>query len=518
MNHVILLVASLLATLHLHAQSMFQQSFSTAKYEYAEKVKEANENGYWIAGASVDSAWGSFLTRTDSSGNEIWTKRYSTILCRDFAIDSLGNGIWVGQGLDNGFRVFISVMKTNPQGDTLWTRHFQAPDQDVANSVAITPEGDYIITGYTSSFLNQAQTFLMKLNPNGHLLWTRAFGGTGSRIGNTVAVSSLGGYLISGIIDTLFSGSYDIFLLRTDTAGNALWAKALDSGTSLSALDMKETPDSGWIMTGTVWIETQPNVAEDNILVLRTDSLGNTNWARLFGTEANDNGNGIALTRAGGFIVTGRSTGFINSNMVVSNCFLIQLDASGILDWCKFYGGNHSADDSGLDVIQTADNGFMAGGRTTDNYEDIYVLKTDSTGQVPCNTDVYPTRDSIISIAHLPLLQTSAFIAFNRIDSVVSVSPFMLQAVSPCTFSVDEPEQKMVVSAYPNPGNGTFRFQGIQETQVLSVHNSSGQVIYERKDVTDETEIQLPILAKGIYFFTLQSPDGRLSHGKLAIQ
>ena len=72
----------------------------------------------------------------------------------------------------------VYLIKTNAQGDTLWTRTYGGAVSDMGYSVQQTPDGGYIVAGYTDSFgAGGADVYLIKTNASGDTLWTRTYGG-----------------------------------------------------------------------------------------------------------------------------------------------------------------------------------------------------------------------------------------------------------------------------------------------------------------------------------------------------
>ena len=73
----------------------------------------------------------------------------------------------------------VYLIKTDASGDTLWTRTYGGPDGDRGHSVQQTADGGYIIAGSTNSFgAGRRDVYLIKTNAQGDTLWTRTYGGS----------------------------------------------------------------------------------------------------------------------------------------------------------------------------------------------------------------------------------------------------------------------------------------------------------------------------------------------------
>jgi hypothetical protein len=111
-----------------------------------------------------------------------------------------------------------------PGPDTLWTRTYGGSNNDCASSVQQTAEGGYIVAGYTKSFgvgtLTYPNMWLVKTNSQGDTLWTRTYGGTSEDQASSVAQTSGGGYIVAGNTKSYGAGipTYsNFYLVKTNS-------------------------------------------------------------------------------------------------------------------------------------------------------------------------------------------------------------------------------------------------------------------------------------------------------------
>ena len=115
--------------------------------------------------------------------------------------------------------------KTNAQ-DTTWTKTFGGSSNDRGYSVQQTTDGGYVIGGYTSSYGNgSADVWLIKTDADGDTLWTKTFGGSSNDRGYSVQQTTDGGYIIAGYTESFGNGDDDVWLIKTDSNGDSLWTK-----------------------------------------------------------------------------------------------------------------------------------------------------------------------------------------------------------------------------------------------------------------------------------------------------
>jgi hypothetical protein len=179
-------------------------------------------------------------------------------------------------GFTNGFGVSVSdvyLVKTDSSGNSLWTKTFGGLSSDMGNFVNQTADSGYIITGVTTTFgAGGWDVYLIKTDSDGNPLWTKTFGGTVNEGGNSVQQTMDGGYVILGYTNSFGAGSQDAFLIRTDSSGNLLWTKTFGGTGYDNGLSVQQTNDGGYIITSS----TPSFGTPANVYLVKTDILGNS--------------------------------------------------------------------------------------------------------------------------------------------------------------------------------------------------------------------------------------------------
>jgi hypothetical protein len=271
---------------------------------------------------------------------------------------------------------------TDAYGDTLATDTY---DGDKAYGVKTTSNGDYILVGSKPESGTRNDTtdvYLVKVEGglSGSVEWTGTFGNKERDVGYSVDETTDGGYIICGVLGTL-ENSGQIYLIRTDTLGDSLWSKTFGKEYYDCGYSVNQTTDGGYIITGS--IKTNDDVTDSGeVYVIKTDSLGDSLWARVFGGSESDVGYSVYQTVDGGYIITGYTASF--STLSNKEIYLIKLDSLGDSLWTRTYGDS-LYHDIGFSVLQTSDGGYVICGGTTktdsvDDPLDVYLLKTDSLG------------------------------------------------------------------------------------------------------------------------------------------
>ncbi len=205
------------------------------------------------------------------------------------------------------------LMKTDKDGNMLWARKdsvdFLGENENYA--CVETSEGDLITCGYQLT----GGGYMIKRDSEGNRLWAIPYDDFG--------VNSMHKTLDDNIIlgGRLYA---DIALRKIDNDGNTLWTNSIQIGTGSNAYSIYSAGNGDYLLTGV-------NYTEQDILVVRTDSNGDSLWTRTFeGLGGHDRGNCIIETNDGNYIVVGRLRFTSNYGGVI-----IKYNTNGDTLWTK---------------------------------------------------------------------------------------------------------------------------------------------------------------------------------------
>ncbi|MCD4818729.1 MAG: T9SS type A sorting domain-containing protein [Candidatus Cloacimonetes bacterium] len=217
-------------------------------------------------------------------------------------------------------------------------------------------------------------TFLFSQTPP-DTLWTQHFGGIFEESSTCIRQINDGGYIIFGATDQTGNNLYDIWLIKTDEAGNLVWDVTFGGEQNDFSIMGQQTLDDGFIIAGTT--DSYGNGMQDFWLI-KTDESGNEEWNQTYGTLENDRAQYVEQTADGGFILTGGTGNYESNDMDV---WLIKTDAYGNLEWEQTFGG--AGNEKAYTVHQEDDGSYILAGSTSSfgngNY-DMYLIKTDESG------------------------------------------------------------------------------------------------------------------------------------------
>ena len=149
-----------------------------------------------------------------------------------------------------GTQFIVSAPAIAQAPDTLWTRTYGGTDWDEGCSVQECAGGGFIIAGVTGAFGGDYDVYLIRTNADGDTLWTKTYGETGDDWGCSVQECAGGGFVIAGVTYSFGAGSYDVYLIRTDSEGDTLWTKTCGGTGGDYGESVQECAEGGFIIAG----------------------------------------------------------------------------------------------------------------------------------------------------------------------------------------------------------------------------------------------------------------------------
>jgi hypothetical protein len=347
------------------------------------------------------------------------------------------------------------VVKTDLRGAPVWTRAYETPSYDQCLSLEECPDGGLLLVGYRAiPFTSITDLFIVRTDAAGDTLWTRRIGNGSSTQGNSVRSTVDGSFVIAGTKPRPVYLDNDFYMVKISAGGDSLWTKTFHSGNDVCT-SIDRTSDGGYLLTG--WSQIPYSTY---IVLIKTDSVGNAIWIK--GVDAATNyvsrGYGVRESFGGGYAIAGSDGPDLNS----TSAYLCRTDTSGIVLWQKrFRGGGFAW--TARDVRQTRDGGYILTGTVYDQAvqrSDAFLLKTSINGDsLWCMTYGGAGDDAGISVR-----QTfdGGFIAggYTSSGSTGLSDMYLIKGDDLGTVTsisappaVQSPEQLRLYQNYPNPFN-----------------------------------------------------------------
>jgi len=360
-----------------------------------------SDGGYILAGTSVRPAW---LVKTDGDGKQVWNLTLSGGptgatggLDDMYSVVETADGGYFTAGFtadaalyDPDVEVDVWAVKTNSYGNVVWNKSYggaydgsAGSGRDYAYSVIQTADNGFAMAGQTtSSSAGFEDIYLIKTDSAGNLQWEKKYGGDLWDKGYDIIQTSDSGFLIAGTTRSWGAGNYDCWLVKTDSQGNLQWDTTFGDVKEDYCRAVVQADDGGYVATGYY------NLGYDNwrYLLLKVDSSGNQVWNKSFAVLVNSSNRAFAIQKSpdAGYLVGG-AVSLANvagsGGQYDENGHIAKFDSIGNLVWSKTYGATGSASDNDYGWAIAASSGIDTNKRGTvtigdDVYQDYCVDST----------------------------------------------------------------------------------------------------------------------------------------------
>lgn len=210
-----------------NGDTLWSRTYGWSDWDFIHDGVETYDGNYVFAGETYSSSKGKndlYYFKTNRNGAPLWIKRYGTDSAE--TINSIietsdSNLVMCGYTQDGNRAKDILVIKTDPNGDTLWEKRYGGSQNDIATSLLEAKDGNIVIAGVTASMgFGGYDFYLMKLNQNGDSIWAYNFGGTKDDFCNKVLETPKGEFFLGGWSKSFFAPVQDAVWYHTNGNGN----------------------------------------------------------------------------------------------------------------------------------------------------------------------------------------------------------------------------------------------------------------------------------------------------------
>lgn len=246
--------------------------------------------------------------------------------------------------------------------------------------------------------------------------WQKTYGGDNQDVMNNILKTTDNGFLFSGWSKSYISGdktvdtfgNSDYWVIKTNSLGNIEWQRTFGGNGLDSSVIIINTSDGGYLISGNSNSDISGNKTEnskgfDDYWILKLDSLGNIQWQKTIGGNANDDFPEVIETPDMGFIIAGLSYSGISGDKSETQIrlsifdpgqpdyWVVKISSTGIIEWENTIGTIGA--DVAVSVLNAYNGGYIIGGYSDGNISfdktedskggnDIWVMKLDTTGAI----------------------------------------------------------------------------------------------------------------------------------------
>ncbi|MEZ5196813.1 MAG: T9SS type A sorting domain-containing protein [Bacteroidales bacterium] len=287
------------------------------KKEFASNICRTSDGGYIIGGSyRYNSDYDTYILKIDSNGDESWSQRVNpTSLFEDgYSAFENASGEYIILGSENHTHIY----NLSNSGNLNWSALLQ---NFSGKHIEQTSDGGYALIGSTTNPLYN-QIVLIKTNTDGDSIWSKQYGGEGDDFAYAFTLTPDDGFLIAAAFDSpIIDDDYWTFLIRTDSSGDTLWTKQYSTGTPYY---IQNTADGGYIYSSIEYVYMPLNDMY-RMVITKINSNGEIEWNNTFDNKnLYEPGNNLFELNDGGYLLTGHTEEGENADV-----FLIKLDAEG---------------------------------------------------------------------------------------------------------------------------------------------------------------------------------------------
>lgn len=274
----------------------------------------------------------------------------------------------------------LFIVKLDSEGRHLWSKAIGGPGSEGGMTTLEVPDG-FITIGDTDSFgAGKKDLLVVRLNIDGTVNWAKTYGGAEDDVGSGIARVGEN-FVIGGTIWSFGAGEADSGLIKIDPQGNVIWAKTIggEKGEGINWDGVRHTRDGGFAFgdkTGSYGAK-----GGGAIFGIKLDDTGNLEWSTMVDGPQEDAGWTMNESRDG-FIAGGKLTLPEKGGDII----MIKFSTDGKLVWARIFG------EAGLDELEEIrpfEGGFLMAGvtRMVDPAGDFLVARVNSDGFIGGSVD-----------------------------------------------------------------------------------------------------------------------------------
>lgn len=286
------------------------------------------------------------------------------------------NGLLVAVGSSRtqskGGKDGLLVMSDYSTGNVIIEKRFGGSKDDEFFDLVQTPEGHFILAGYTSSKgRGKRDAWIVKIDEKGQMIWEKTFGTSDDEEWRAIESTGMNEYFLAGKNK---SGIY----LAKGKGGELIFEKTIGQQYASSINGMALNEFGQLVLIGNT--KKSSRRPSGDIWVTQLDSQGEIGWERFFGEKGWEEANAIINTKDGGYAVAGLTKSKGAGDL---DAWLIKISRDGFQQWDKTFGGRDA--DMANSLTQTFDGGYLVAGaskseRNGARHTKTFVVKADAGG------------------------------------------------------------------------------------------------------------------------------------------
>jgi hypothetical protein len=246
----------LVLKLDKNGNKLWSKNIGGNSWDWGNDLIQLPDNTILILATTQDffrSPYDPWLINIDSSGNELWKKRfkypddqYPTTILTDSNQDLLILGT---TSSTTGSKSNIFLLKTDSSGHEIWYKEYGGPEKETASK--IVPYGnDFLITGTTNSYgAGRNDAYIIKIDANGNIQWEKTVGSPSDESSENIGVNS-GTIIITSNTFKNSGNSQDQYLITLNSNGDTIFNQTYGTTVYEKAINTHPINQNTYYITG----------------------------------------------------------------------------------------------------------------------------------------------------------------------------------------------------------------------------------------------------------------------------
>ncbi|MCB2212973.1 T9SS type A sorting domain-containing protein [bacterium] len=250
----------------------------------------------------------------------------------------------------------VWLVKFDPDGHLLWQQKYGDEQRQMGYGVESTPDGGFVIAASTQVLGNNSDIGVIKTDGDGNLQWATSLPSEHPDFGRDVSVTPEGDILVCGWTEIDPSRMKAVLAKLNPDDGSVIWQRTYDGGVKEQAWTLEVLQDGNYAFAGRTW---SYGAGGRDAFICKVNPDGDFLGAITYGGEEKDHIYEFKETPDGGFICTGKTESF---DLGEGDAWLLRYNQRGDMLWMTMWGGHRL--EFGRSVCCTADGGYIMSGVT----------------------------------------------------------------------------------------------------------------------------------------------------------
>lgn len=327
------------------------------------KSSDGNNNADWL------------LIKLDSMGKQKWTKYYGKTQTNEsglFINTTKDNALIAVGTTTNANNTNVLISKLDTSGTIIWQTNIgEANLNESAKYIEPTADNAYIACGFiTQPDLNANDFLVLKIDSIGNLIWQKSYGFLDNDYAQVVKNTTDGNFIVTG--DSKQNGlDYENYAIKINADGEKIWDVLIGDENSNGNQNVFVNSNGSFTLVGE---STTFDSFNFDIFVAQISSNGNSQWFKYIGGLGTDAGFSVIKNNVNDYLIAGYSNSY-NATLPI-NPMVCKLNSEANSVGVNYY--NQPGIAIAYEIISTYNSkGYLIGGKSNSNMYVAKVMDTD---------------------------------------------------------------------------------------------------------------------------------------------